>query len=163
MKFCNKCKIEKPISEFHRNRYRRDGFVDWCKPCSKASLNKIRWGSYGLTKAQFEFLLDKQEHRCAICQTLFLDTSPVVDHDHRCCPSGVHSEGYSSRKQRKPVTRCGKCVRGLLCKSCNAGLGMFKDDVERMISAINYLKAYKPEEYLTQEISLDELEIPVYW
>jgi hypothetical protein len=40
---------------------------------------------------------------------------------------------------------------------------MFKDDVERMISAINYLKAYKPEEYLTQEISLDELEIPVYW
>lgn len=29
--------------------------------------------------------------------------------------------------------------RGILCTSCNAGLGLFKDDVERMKKAITYL------------------------
>lgn len=32
-----------------------------------------------------------------------------------------------------------KIVRGGLCASCNGGLGMFKDSVERLRSAIDYL------------------------
>jgi len=47
-----------------------------------------------------------------------------VDHDHNCCP-GPNS--------------CGKCVRGILCSTCNTGLGMFKDDPELLHAAIRYL------------------------
>lgn len=33
MKKCTICESEKPYSEFHRQRGRRDGYGDWCKPC----------------------------------------------------------------------------------------------------------------------------------
>jgi DNA-binding sugar fermentation-stimulating protein len=31
-------------------------------------------------------------------------------------------------------------VRGLLCNNCNVGLGHFKEDVDLLQTAINYLK-----------------------
>jgi hypothetical protein len=49
----------------------------------------------------------------------------VVDHDHRCCPSGAHS--------------CGNCVRGLLCHHCNSAAGMLRDDPELARSLADYL------------------------
>lgn len=48
----------------------------------------------------------------------------VVDHDHGCCP------GQKS---------CGNCIRGLLCDNCNIGLGHFKDSVESLQLAIEYI------------------------
>jgi hypothetical protein len=33
-----------------------------------------------------------------------------------------------------------KNIRGLLCKKCNTGIGMFKDNIQLLENAINYLK-----------------------
>lgn len=33
MKCCSKCKQEKPITEFHKDKYRPDGFTTQCKEC----------------------------------------------------------------------------------------------------------------------------------
>jgi hypothetical protein len=45
-----------------------------------------------------------------MCRGPFAEGSPIfVDHDHACCPG--------------ERTSCGKCVRGLLCLSCNTALG----------------------------------------
>ncbi len=33
MKTCSKCKEEKPFSEFHKNRSKKDGYQDYCKVC----------------------------------------------------------------------------------------------------------------------------------
>jgi Recombination endonuclease VII len=66
--------------------------------------------SYGLTQEDFDRLLAAQGYRCAMCPTPFEDGRPIfIDHDHACCPDEKRS--------------CGKCVRGLLCLSCNTALG----------------------------------------
>jgi hypothetical protein len=67
-------------------------------------------------------LLRKQNWRCMICskeQPKKAQSKKVrlkIDHDHR---TGQ--------------------VRGLLCHTCNAGLGMFKDNIELLHRAIMYL------------------------
>ena len=76
---------------------------------------------YNLTVEQFERMLADQQNRCAIGGELFTDNlTPVVDHDH--------------------VT--GK-VRGLLCTLCNTGIGMLRENPERLFSAFNYLENAK--------------------
>ena len=35
MKICSKCKLEKEIKEFYRDKNRKDGHVYWCKECLK--------------------------------------------------------------------------------------------------------------------------------
>ena len=71
---------------------------------------KYRLSRYGLTQENFDRLLEEQDHACAMCHTAFDDGQPMfIDHDHACCPDEKRS--------------CGKCVRGLLCLSCNTALG----------------------------------------
>jgi hypothetical protein len=49
----------------------------------------------------------------------------TIDHDHSCCDS---------------VKTCGRCVRGILCVNCNAGLGNFDDNADLLVLAIEYLR-----------------------
>jgi hypothetical protein len=72
---------------------------------------------YGLSKAVFNNLLDKQKGVCAICgKPGWNGKRPQVDHDH--------------------IT--GK-VRGLLCNGCNAALGHIKDYPKIARAMIKYL------------------------
>ena len=85
---------------------------------------------YGLTAVAHDALLARQRGVCAICSLPGAASGSgraarlCVDHDHRCC-SGNRS--------------CGKCVRGLLCRSCNAGLGQFKENSLNLRMAAAYL------------------------
>ena len=66
---------------------------------------------------------NRQGGRCAICRRP--TTKLQVDHDHDCCP---------------PKRACVRCLRGMLCGLCNAGLGMFGDDPARLRAAARYLE-----------------------
>jgi 5-methylcytosine-specific restriction endonuclease McrA len=33
MKVCAKCKSEKPLSDYHKDSYKKDGLSSYCKPC----------------------------------------------------------------------------------------------------------------------------------
>lgn len=59
------------------------------------------------------------------CQICGRDDQPFIDHDHACCPDS---------------NSCGLCVRGILCRWCNAGLGSFKDNPELLEGAARYLR-----------------------
>lgn len=75
---------------------------------------------FGITLNEANALLVEQGERCAICGDRLQPEKPPfphVDHDHKT----------------------GK-VRGILCFSCNAGLGAFKDSPVRLRLAIAYLE-----------------------
>jgi hypothetical protein len=70
---------------------------------------------YGLTEQDWDDLVIRQSGRCAIC-----GDNPEILHVDHC-----HAEGH---------------VRGLLCYPCNSILGLAKDDVHILGTAIDYLK-----------------------
>lgn len=113
LKRCNECCEIKPIKAFVKG--------EWvCRKCrNKQRLKRARVEKYGLTFDEFSTMLDEQEGRCAICGVEF-EGEPMVDHDHET-----------------------RRVRGLLCKLCNNGLGMFRDNIGLLQTAIRYLRGMK--------------------
>lgn len=82
---------------------------------------------YGITLEQYDAKMDEQGGLCAICrqpetrkhragQTYSL----AVDHDHN---TGA--------------------VRGLLCRDCNRGIGVFGDRADLIEAAAHYLRRYE--------------------
>jgi hypothetical protein len=74
---------------------------------------------YGLTPEEYDLMLVLQDGLCAICHRPPTDIKLAVDHDHE---TGT--------------------VRGLLCPSCNNGLGRFRDDPALLTRAADYLKGW---------------------
>lgn len=84
---------------------------------------------YNLTVEQYNQMLEDQNYACAICNTQPEPGKNLsVDHDHSCCP------GEKS---------CGRCVRKLLCFTCNSGLGMFKERVDLLEKGLDYLRSFE--------------------
>lgn len=78
-----------------------------------------RKAKYGVTRDQYEAMLVTQAGNCAICG-VNKGSDLRIDHNHQ---TGA--------------------VRGLLCDSCNNGLGRFKDNPFILQAAIKYLQAQK--------------------
>jgi hypothetical protein len=120
---CSLCDTTKPLNEFYKDKNRPLGHSYLCKPCGRAKKrnNEIR-RDYGITQIEYQALLIKQNYSCAICQS----TDPGPNRVKRFSIDHCHSTGK---------------VRGLLCGSCNNGLGRFKDDPGILSKAIVYLGA----------------------
>lgn len=89
---------------------------------------------FGLTPESYAAMLEAQGGVCKICKRpetheyQGVVVQMCVDHDHSCCPG---------------KWTCGKCVRGLLCHDCNAGLGYFEDSIQAMLTAVEYLETWQ--------------------
>ena len=158
MKVCKKCGAEKPETEFRIDRIYVKGE---CKECErKAQKERYRqnpekgaaaarkWGrenpkrrnatklawhhknktrvnlmrrvrAYGITIEGYNQMVITQQNCCACCHREFEGT-PEIDHCHK---TGI--------------------VRGLLCISCNTGLGLFQDSDIALLQAISYLKKFQ--------------------
>ncbi len=125
-KQCRNCGLVKPVSEFQKNTKRSDGYKVWCKSCGKDYAYQLKWG-----RTQEEFRVEFGE-RCNICgqpeKIIGKDLvyhSLCVDHDHNCTWCGGKG--------------CPKCVRGLLCRSCNYQIGVLEARPKWMKAALEYL------------------------
>ncbi len=76
---------------------------------------------YGLSLDAFQQLSARQNHRCAIC-----DRKPAGTNNRTRCLYVDHDHATGQ-------------VRGLLCESCNSGLGSFRDDPDLLNRAREYL------------------------
>lgn len=127
--FCKPCKLadgRRPEVLEYRRKYRlteRGRAQRAAYYASRKRLARHLEKRYGTTLAEYDAVLERQEHRCPICQTHLkdLDESPHTDHSHTT----------------------GK-FRGVLCSPCNKGLGLFRDDPWRLLGAIEYLFEAEP-------------------
>lgn len=139
-KFCTQCRKFKPfgdffLSETDNRRFKRlfgPYLMSRCKRClrkdktrsSNFDVKQYRrnWRlvkKFGITNSDYQIMLSSQLGNCAICGMHTQEGSQIlsVDHDH---------------KTNK--------VRGLLCKSCNQGIGFLRDDIYIMQKAIEYIR-----------------------
>lgn len=97
-----------------RAKYARD----WRKANPEKAKNSELKKRFGITLEKYNEMRESQNYCCAICCKHETDSALDMAVDH------CHSTGK---------------VRGLLCKDCNAGLGHFKDNIDFLKSAIQYL------------------------
>jgi hypothetical protein len=131
-KSCPICGELKERSEFYKWKSRQDGLTAYCIPCfternkkwnkdnpeksKSATIATSRKIKYGISREDYSKMLVDQDNSCAICKTQ-IGWEAAVDHCH------------NTNK-----------VRGLLCRKCNLGLGGFKDNIETIRRAIEYVK-----------------------
>lgn len=84
---------------------------------------EYRGRKHGLARGEFEIMLEEQNGRCKLCGTPTPEGDLHIDHDHK---TGL--------------------VRGLLCRPCNAGPGMFHDSPEELRRAIDYIERHNDRE-----------------
>lgn len=82
-------------------------------------------------------VIRSQNHKCSICGDAITERQNDTHWDH------CHTTGK---------------VRGALCLNCNYGLGNFKDNVEILEKAINYLKYWKQEHIMKTPYKYDIVE-----
>ena len=144
-RFCKLCDKFHPIEEFfkftttlgytqyvckkHRRQYEKEyrskikngdiipkeysGFI------GEDSIENSRLKStYGIDLHEFRRLLAYQNNCCAICG------DHVDELNKKICVDHCHKTGK---------------IRGLLCLNCNYGLGHFKDNIDNLYNAIDYL------------------------
>jgi hypothetical protein len=162
-KICYECKQIKPTMDFYSAKNKKHGLADKCRSCiriyksqaikiaysknpkfftNKTKLWRIKnpekhkkqtkqskWkyqkiknldGSWFRLNNYLDFL-KIQNGKCAICGIVFFKDSISYPADH------CHKYGF---------------VRGILCDSCNRGLGQFRDDINILKSAILYLEEF---------------------
>ena len=117
-KRCTKCGVVKELNltNWPPHNKKLDGYDSWCRSCRSSYRSETRRGHYRhmISDEDLQKELDNFQG-CEICGK-HVDI-PVVDHCH-------NTDTY----------------RGLLCASCNLGLGKFYDDPELLAKAIEYLK-----------------------
>ena len=129
---CPKCAREDSLKHYHTNKKpltleqkenKKISNLKWKHITRDSGLTNQQVSKlkclYGITEIEIVDLKNKQENKCAIC-TEELTNEFMIDHCH------------NSLK-----------VRGLLCRSCNLAIGLFKDNIITLNNAIEYLKQVK--------------------
>lgn len=138
---CCDCGKEKPYSEFPKFRGVKVGVGSRCRVCNSEAAEKWRAENrrqdrknnklsrigrkYGLTAAAILALHQSQGGKCAICRK-DLDLGPDMSIDHN------HTTG---------------AVRGILCRTCNSGIGLLRDSQRLIRAALKYLADREGEQW----------------
>ena len=156
MKVCTRCFESYPIEGFNRDRSKRDGRYNHCKPCAKAAylvnrkdpavVQRAREKSAAWRKANPE--RTKQGIRCATLRKKYGMSAKEFDEKFlaqgSCCAICKTKESSSRNKGAMHVDHdhvSGK-IRGILCQGCNVTLGKMRDSPELLRAAAAYLEKY---------------------
>ena len=112
-KVCAGCMERKPLEAFHNSKRGEFGRHTYCAVCRRF---REMYRLYGISRDEYETLA---KAGCQICGAPDRPNKVLgVDHDHE-----------------------NDSVRGVLCDSCNQGLGRFNDSPQLLRRAAEYLDA----------------------
>lgn len=152
LKTCRRCDAAKPLEAFHASARSTDGRGSRCADCvrvlNEAQRHKRRANGkataydrerhralyasvvlrrFGMTLADYDRLLAQQGGGCAVCGATADPERSRHGHPKALALDHDHNTGR---------------VRGLLCGSCNKGLGHFHDRVDLLEAAARYLTLF---------------------
>lgn len=133
---CTKNNYSKKMCRVHYERYRRNGSIH-----RKNEISVLK--PYRLKEITHRYHIDLDWYKanvmgpCQICKEKPYQAPLHIEHDHACC-GGAGS--------------CGKCVRGLVCASCNTHIrhwdkgtirkdNVYYDDIKQYIESYEQRRA----------------------
>lgn len=122
-KQCTTCREIKEVKFFSKTplKYNSSGYASLCKRCvANGRMKRV----YGITYDQYDYVLEQQKYKCAICTSFNAGGRGIfhIDHNH-----------FTNK------------FRGLLCFNCNHALGLLHESIPNLQEAIQYLKKYEEE------------------
>jgi len=156
MKICIKCKKLKALTEFYLIRSNKDKLQNYCKDCSnlihkihnatpeakkKRSILNKKLKNNSMYKAKEKASHYKRKYKMDLEQynQMLKEQNGVCK---ICGKPEIHLNNWTGKVRPLSVDHChatGK-VRGLLCHTCNLGLGNFKDNSELLRKGAKYLE-----------------------
>lgn len=130
-KLCSNCKKVLPVSDFTKRLRNKDGLRSRCKYCDRKDENSYRKknpeverkrklkSKYNITLEEYNNMIISQNGECYICKKQKILS---VDHNHKT----------------------GR-IRKLLCQKCNAGIGMFDENIDILKNVILYIQEHNNE------------------
>lgn len=120
-RLCHKCEVVdvgwgkpgKPVCD--------DCKVTHCDPDKARRIERARrFRTYGITEAEYDAMLDRQGHKCAICSTDDPGAKGwAIDHCHES-----------------------NLVRGVLCGRCNSAIGLLRENPAVIRRAASYVERH---------------------
>ena len=120
-----KWQISNPEKYKEQRKNKNKKYMTLTKSKENKKLSKLL-REFGVNKEQYNNMTIEQNNLCAICKNV------------------ETSKHKSGTVKSLAVDHCHKTnkIRGLLCSKCNLAIGVFKDSIEILESAISYLKNY---------------------
>jgi len=169
-KTCPKCKLEKNLSEFHKDKTTLSGLHYRCKDC-KNSYTKRNYQSKKESDPQFaercRLYSINYYHKTKHLKKWKTRIRAIQANIGRKCRYGITVEHFNQllKMQNGLCAICGQPstardkfgkirslgvdhdhktgkLRGLLCSNCNTGLGQFREKIKFLEKAIEYLKKH---------------------
>jgi hypothetical protein len=120
---CRTCSLMKEQKEFHRISRGKATTQPDCRQCrSDYEFARGLMRNYGMTVAEYNDLLEQQNHCCDCC--------------------GRHKSLFKRRLHVDHNHETGE-IRALLCTICNPLIGYAQEDIEMLEKAGAYLRKFK--------------------
>lgn len=154
-KRCPKCSIERPVSDWNKNRNRSDGLAVWCKTCQSAysrewrARPEVKERAASRAAERYASMSDQERAAYIVAGTARRRATGY----NLASKYGITIEQYEQLLESQgggcaicaapePSNRrlavdhdhaccpsektCGNCIRGLLCITCNVWLGFYE-------------------------------------
>jgi hypothetical protein len=143
-KQCTKCLKIKPLDKFHKSKRHGKYTKNECAECTNSylrnhyhskrknndthKLKRTRYNyrrTHGIEYEEYLQMCKDRNYMCDICNSVKLPANGSI---RPCKDILVLDHCHATNK-----------IRGILCQTCNQGLGLLKDSVDNLVAAQLYL------------------------